>query len=107
MTRAEILRGIDPRMRDQAVMVWKIEKEMRKKVKAIFPTFEETPVAQEVKTTKGKQVLKCNPAMQEIRATFRDYCTIVKVQMSLIGEQQMPEEVSQIDSIRQKLKIAK
>ena len=45
MTRkeAEALKDIDPRMKDQAAMVWKIERAMRKKVKALFPTFEEMP----------------------------------------------------------------
>lgn len=102
---AETLRDVDPRIKEQAAMVWKIEKAMRKKVKAIFPMFEEMPVAQAVTSTQGEEVLKSNPAMQEIRATFRDYCSIVKVQLSLIGDKQAPVELSQIDSIRQKLKI--
>lgn len=102
---AEVLKDIDPRIKEQAAMVWKIEKAMRKKVKAVFPMFEEMPVAQAVTNTQGEEVLKNNPAMQEIRATFRDYCTIVKVQMSLIGDKPAPVEISQIDSIRQKLKI--
>lgn len=109
MTKAEreIFQDIDPRMKEQAAMVWKIEKAMRKKVKAIFPTFEEMPVAQVVTNTQGEEVLKNNPAMQEIRATFRDYCTIVKAQMSFISDKAPVVEVAQIDAIRQKLKIAK
>ena len=105
---AEALKDIDPRMKHQAAMVWKIERAMRKKVKAIFPTFEQMPVAQAVTSTQGEEVLKSNPAMQEIRATFRDYCTIVKVQFSLLGDKApAAAEVSQLDSIRAKLKIAK
>ena len=109
MTKAEreALQDIDPRMKEQAAMVWKIEKAMRKKVRAIFPTFEEMPVAQAVTSTQGEEVLKNNPALQEIRATFRDYCAIVKTQMALIGDKPAPVEVTQIDAIRQKLKIAK
>ena len=110
MTRkeAEALKDIDPRMKDQAAMVWKIERAMRKKVKALFPTFEEMPVAQAVTSTQGEEVLKSNPAMQEIRATFRDYCTIVKSQMALLGDKApAAAEVSQLDTIRAKLKIAK
>ena len=105
---AEALKDIDPRMREQAAMVWKIERAMRKKVKALFPTFEEMQVAQAVTSTQGEEVLKSNPAMQEIRATFRDYCSIVKAQMSLIGDKApAPAELSQIDTIRARLKIAK
>lgn len=109
MTKAEkeILQGVDPRMKEQAAMVWKIEKAMRKKVKAVFPTFDEMPVAQAVTSTQGEEVLKNNPAMQEIRALFRDYCSIVKAQMSFVSDKAPQVEVSQIDSIRQRLKIAK
>ena len=105
---AETLRDVDPRIKEQAAMVWKIEKAMRKKVKAIFPMFEEMPVAQAVTSTQGEEVLKSNPAMQEIRATFRDYCSIVKVQFSLLGDKAPAQaEVSQLDAIRARLKIAK
>ena len=105
---AETLKDIDPRMKDQAVMVWKIERAMRKKVKELFPIFESMPPAQSVTSTQGEEVLKSNPAMAEIRATFRDYCTIVKAQMSFIGDKApAAAEVSQLDTIRAKLKIAK
>ena len=109
MTKSEkeALKNIDPRMQDQAAMVWRIEKAMRKKVKQILPTFEEMPVAQAVTSTQGEQVLKSNPAMQEIRATLRDYISVVKTQWDMIGNKATQAEVTSIDSIRQKLKIAK
>lgn len=109
MTKAEkdILQNIDPRMKEQAAMVWRIEKALRKKVKQILPTFEKMQVAQTVTNTQGEQVLKSNPAMQEVRATLRDYISTVKTQWDMIGDNAAPAEVSAIDSIRQKLKIAK
>jgi hypothetical protein len=45
--------------------------------------------------------------MQEIRATFRDYCTIVKVQQDFLANRAATVEVAQIGTIRQKLRIAK
>ena len=103
----ELLRNIDPRMQDQFVMVCRIEKALRKKCKQILPTFEDMPVAQAVTTTQGEQVLKNNPAMQEIRATLRDYISTVKTQWDMIGDDKAPTEVTAIDSIRQRLRIAK
>lgn len=103
----ELLRNIDPRMQDQFVMVCRIEKALRKKCKQILPTFEDMPVAQAVTTTQGEQVLKNNPAMQEIRATLRDYISTVKTQWDMIGDDKVPAEVTAIDSIRQRLRIAK
>lgn len=110
MTKAEkeALRGIDPRMTEQAAMVWKIEKAFRKKAKSILPDFDEMPVAQAVTNTQGEQVLKANPAMGEIRAMLKDYIFIVKTQWDMLGEKNaQPAEVARIDAIRQKLKIAK
>lgn len=109
MTKAEraMVEGLDPHMRDQAVTVCKIEKAMRKKVKEQIPVFEKLPAAQTMTTTRGEKVLKNNPAMQEIRAMFRDYCTIVKVQQDIIANRTAPVQVASISSLRQKLKIAK
>ena len=109
MTKAEklILQDIDPRMKEQAAMVWKVEKAYRKKVKQVLPIFDEQPVAQAVTNTQGEQVLKSNPATQEIRAIIRDYIAVVGVQQNLIGDKATPAEVTAIDNIRQKLKICK
>lgn len=106
-TEKEILQGIDPRMKEQAAMVWKIEKVFRKKVKAVLPMFDELPVAQAVTTTQGEQVLKGNPAMQEIRAMIKDYVFITKTQWDMLGDVAPTAEISQLDSIRQRWKIAK
>lgn len=110
MTKAEkeALKGIDPRMMDQAAMVWRIEKALRKKTKSILPTFEEAEVVQTVTNTQGEKVLKANPAMGEIRATMKDYVFIVKTQWEMLGEKSTAQaEVTRIDEIRKKLKIAK
>lgn len=109
MTRAEkaMVEGIDPTMRDQAVTVCKIEKAMRSKVKTLIPVFKESEATQLVTNTQGEKVLKSNPAMQEIRATFRDYCTIVKVQQDILANRAAPVQVANVSAIRQKLKIAK
>ena len=110
MTKAEqeALRDIDPRMKDQAAMVWKIEKAFRKKAKSVLKTFDDMPVAQAVTSTQGEEVLKANPAMGEIRAILTDYIFIVKTQWDMIGDKEAaPAEITKIDAIRQKLRIAK
>lgn len=107
-TEAEALKDIDPRMKDQAAMVWRIEKAFRKKAKSVLKTFDEMPVAQAVTNTQGEQVLKANPAMGEIRATLKDYIFIVKTQWDMIGDKaQPPVELARVEQIRQKLKLAK
>lgn len=109
MTRQEkaMVEGIDRNMRDQAVNVCKIERAMRTKVKELIPIFKASEATQSVTNTQGEKVLKSNPAMQEIRATFRDYCTIVKVQQDILANKTAPVEVTSINALRSKLKIAK
>lgn len=109
MTKAEkaMLSGVDPVMKDQAVTVCRIERAFRAKVKELIPIFKEAEATQTVTNTQGEKVLKSNPAMQEIRATFRDYCTIVKVQQDILASKTAPVEVTSISALRSKLKIAK
>ena len=109
MTRAEKLltEHLDPVMREQVVTVCKIEKAMRAKVKELIPIYKELPAAQTVTSSQGEQIIKGNPAMQEIRATFRDYCTIAKVQQDFLANRAAPVEVTSISALRNKLKIAK
>lgn len=109
MTKAEraMVENIDDNVKEQAIIICKIEKAMRSKVKALIPTYKEMPVSQTVTSTQGEEVTKSNPAMQEIRATFRDYCSIVKVQQDFFANRAAPVHVDNLDSIRRKLKIAK
>lgn len=105
---AEALRSVDPRLQEQAAEIWRIERVMRKKIKTLLPLFDELPVAQTVTSTQGEQVLKPNPALAEIRATFRDYCAVVKEQTAILGgKAPAAAEISELDSIRAKLKLVK
>lgn len=94
-------------MKDQATAIDEIEKAMRSKIEELIPIYKDMPAAQTVTSTQGDQVIKANPAMQEIRATFRDYCTIVKAQKELTDQEQGPAEITSINALRAKLKIAK
>lgn len=108
MTKAEkqMVQNIDQNMKDQVVTICKIEKAMRKKVKEQIPIFEELEASQTVTNTQGEKVLKSNPAVQEIRAMFRDYCSIVKVQQDILANKAAPVEIKSINDLRNKIKIA-
>lgn len=93
-------------MTDQEKTISKIEKAMREKVKQQLPIFEKMPAAQTMTTTQGEKVLKNNPAMQEIRALFRDYVAVVKIQRDLAGGDSEPVEISSLESLRGKFKIS-
>jgi hypothetical protein len=99
--------NLDPAIRAQALAVCQIERSMRAKVEELIPAFEAAPAVQEVTSTQGEKVLKPNPEIQEIRALFKDYCAVVKAQKEIMGTKSTPAEVTSINALRQKLKIAK
>jgi len=99
--------GLDPSVQDQAETVCKIERVMRAKVRELIPAFKKSAATQLVTSTMGEQVIKPNPEIQEIRALFKDYCAVVKVQKEILGVKATHAEITSINALRQKLKIAK
>ena len=92
-------------MTDQEKTIKKIETAMRGWIEEQIPIYEKLPAAQTMPTTQGERVLKANPALQEIRANFRDYCYVVKTIAGLNGED---EEIhSSLDEMKKKFKIVR
>ena len=93
-------------MTEQEKTVAEIEVAMREWIKKQLPIYEKLPAAQTMTTVQGEKVLKANPASQEIRAAFKDYCYIVKVQSELNGGESSGN-IETLDDFRKKYKIAK
>lgn len=74
-------------MTEQEKTISAIEKTMREWIQQQLPIYEKLPAAQTMTTTQGEKVLKNNPATQEIRAAFKDYCYVVKAMEEMTGEQ--------------------
>ena len=49
-----MVENLDANLKEQAVIICKIEKAMRSKVKELIPTYKQMPVAQTVTTTQGE-----------------------------------------------------
>ena len=110
MTKNEktIVEGLDPIMREPAVVVMKIEKATRRKLtKEMIRKYDEMPLAQEVTNTQGEKVLKSNPEMAEFRSTVQMYCSLVKTMQAVFADKPEPVEMDEINSIRAKLKLAR
>jgi hypothetical protein len=84
----------------------KIEQTMRAWIEAHLGAYKDMPEAQILTTAQGEQAVKANPAIQEIRAAFKDYCYIVKVQTE-ISDADEPGEQTSIDDLKKRFKIAK
>ena len=95
-------------MTEQLEELSRIEVAMREKVEEQIPHFRNMSVVQLVTSTQGEKVLKANPAMQEIRALFRDYAAIVKMQSDLLeGGQAAQSDSVSLEDMRARFKIAK
>ena len=107
-TEKEQVEGLDPIMREPAVVIMKVEKATRKKLtKEMIRKYEEMTLAQEVTNTQGERVLKSNPEMAEFRATAQLYCLIVKTMQAVFADKATPAEVDAISDLRQRLKLAR
>lgn len=93
-------------MTDQEKTIAKIEQAMRAWIEGQLPIYEQMPAAQTMTTVQGERVLKANPATQEIRAAFKDYCYVVRTQREL-GEGDKSVDISSLDELRARFKVAK
>ena len=92
-------------MDKQTETIQKIEKTMRGWIEDNLETYRKEPPAYDVTSTQGETVKKANPATQEIRAAFKDYCYVVKTMRDLTGDEEV--ETNSIEELRKKFKIAK
>ena len=92
-------------MTKQDETISKIEQTMRSWIENNLERYKDEPASFEATNTQGEKVNKANPATQEIRAAFKDYCYVVKTMRDLAGEEEA--EVDSIADIRRKFKVAK
>lgn len=92
-------------MTDQEKTLDAIEETLRKWIEKQIPVYEQLPAAQTMTSTQGEKVLKINPAVQEIRAAFRDYCFIVKTQQEMKGSNNHSAKVSKLEDLRSQIKM--
>ena len=78
---------------------------MRAWIEQHLEVYKTMPDSQILTTAQGEQAIKANPAAQEIRAAFKDYCYVVKTMRDLTGNEEA--EADSIEELRKKFKIAK
>lgn len=92
-------------MNKQIEILQKIEQTMRGWIENHLEIYQNEPPSYEVTNTRGERVNKANPAAQEIRAAFKDYCYVVKTMYDLTGNEET--DTDSIEELRKKFKIAK
>ncbi len=78
---------------------------MREKIEAEIPNYSEMPRVQILTTTQGDQAMRANPALQEFRATVRDYAQALNSLQNILDEKVEPEESKSLSALRSKFKV--
>lgn len=105
---ATICKKVNKDVKSQAMTLARAVLAMQEKIDAQIPVYEELPLAQMLTTTQGEKALKNNPAMQEFRATVRDYAAALKDLNALIEEHpaEPASASSPLELLRDRLKMA-
>ena len=104
---ATICKKVNKDVKSQAMTLARAVLAMQEKIDAQIPVYEELPLAQTLTTTQGEKALKNNPAMQEFRGTVRDYAASLKSLQAILDDTDDQCEVSSLDDIRSRFRVAK
>lgn len=108
MTQAEkICANVSAGTKPQAVTLANAVLAMQNKIDQQIPIYDQMPLAQQVTVGTGEKMLRANPAVQEFRATVRDYAQALSNLRSIIDNNSAPAEASSLDDLRSKFKMAK
>lgn len=102
-----ICKNVNADIRPQAITLAKAVLAMQDKIEQQLTTYEGMPLAQVLTTTQGEKALKANPATQEFRATVRDYAAALNSLQDILEENRAPGEVTSLDAMRARFKVAK
>ena len=108
MNKAEkICSNVDADIKPQVETLAKAVLAMQNKIDQQIPIYEQMPLAQQVTVGTGEKMLRQNPAVQEFRATVRDYSQALNNLKHIVDNSEEPVEVDSIDELKKKFKIAK
>ena len=103
---ASLCKSVNKDIKAQAVTLAKAVLALQDKIENQIPNYKDLPLAQVLTTTQGEQALKSNPALQEFRATVRDYASALKDLNILIEghSAKKVEAVSALESLKSRFK---
>lgn len=100
---SNVREDIKPQVVTLANAVFAIQAKIEKEI----PKYGRMKLAQRVKVGTGEKIIRANPEIQEFRATVRDYATSLNSLQMILTENKAPTQVSDMDSLMKKFKIAK
>lgn len=108
MTETERLcKNVNKNIKPQVVTLANAVIAMQEKIDQQIPIYKQMPLAQQVTVGTGEKILRANPAVQEFRATVRDYAAALNNLQNVLDGSHEPAEVSNLNNLRAKFKVAK
>lgn len=104
---SDIVKNVNGQLKPQALTLARAVLAMQAKIEQQIPEYENMALAQQVTVGTGETVLRQNPAIQEFRATVRDYSQALNNLTNMIKDAPQEAKTSDLSSIRNMIKVAK
>lgn len=97
--------NVSPDIRSQAVTLANAVLTMQEKIEQQIPNYKKMPLAQTVTVGTGEKMLRQNPAIQEFRATVRDYAAALNNLNEILDEKKEAPSISSVNELRNRFKV--
>ena len=106
MTQAEqICAHVSKDLKPQAVTLANAVLAMQAKIDQQIPIYEQMPLAQQVKVGTGEKMLRQNPAVQEFRATVRDYAQALNNLQDILENNKTETSSGSLKELQEKFRL--
>ena len=106
MTQAEqICAHVSKDLKPQAVTLANAVLAMQEKIDQQIPIYEQMPLAQQVTVGTGEKMLRQNPAVQEFRATVRDYAQALNNLQDILENNKTETSSGSLKELQEKFRL--
>lgn len=105
MNAEQICEKVNKDVRSQAETLARAVLAMQEKIEQQIPVYKKMPLAQQVTVGTGEKMLRQNPAVQEFRATVRDYSAALNNLQDILENNKVSTEAKTLDFIKSKIKV--
>ncbi len=106
MSKAEqICANVNADIKDQAITLANAVLAMQDKIDQQIPVYEKMPLAQQVTVGTGEKMLRQNPAVQEFRATVRDYAAALNNLQDILENNKTETSSGSLKELQEKFKL--
>ena len=106
MTQAEkICANVSADIKPQALTLANAVLAMQNKIDQQIPIYEQMPLAQQVTVGTGAKMLRQNPAVQEFRATVRDYAQALNNLQDILENNKTETSSGSLKELQEKFRL--